>query len=672
MEIEITPGDIGFSEEILLPNALTFNKERVRFIRNLATIDLQAVPGSGKTTALLAKLLILEKHLPFENGSGILVISHTNAAIDEIRNRIGKYCPKLLKYPNYLGTIQSFVDVFLAIPFGHNYLNSRISWIDSEKYQEALWNEFSKIYWDDQFDKPGRLFWSRLIQKAKNIASQIGKNETEVCNELIEQEVKDLYFSFCEQKIKFFRDDSTLLADDTNSKYQGIKGAIENVIRSGIISYEYAYKMALCYCKLYPEVKNLLQKRFRFVFVDEMQDMDLDQYNLLEDIFFDDGKSLSIFQRIGDKNQAIYNGIVKLDEIWHDRQKVLPLSGSYRLTKPMAAVVNCFVVDNSTKSKIVGFRDGDIKPHILVYENDTIDKVITKYVDVIKHHQHTGKLPLDPSHSFKVIAWNTDWNNKEDSENFEKIRLVEYYRKYNRENHRPKPDYDSLIGYLRYYDKEKRTLEPIRKNILNAFLKILRLEGIKDETDRQYTKRRLLNYLRDSQPQSVYDEFRHRIYEWSIGIIRGNENEHLSDIRAYVPEFLGIFNRAVDKSKNFLEANDLTLYSGEEVDLEDANTVIINGIGLEITTVHSVKGQTHCAVLYLETFYQGSYESERLCDQIKGDNFSDERKFHKQSAIMAYVGFSRGTHLLCVAIHRKRFESYLKDIDKKKWEIVKV
>ena len=67
--IEITDEDIRYAENILLPQGKTFDDERRNFIRNLSTIDLQAVPGSGKTTALLAKLLILETKLPLSDGS---------------------------------------------------------------------------------------------------------------------------------------------------------------------------------------------------------------------------------------------------------------------------------------------------------------------------------------------------------------------------------------------------------------------------------------------------------------------------------------------------------------------------------------------------------------------------------------------------------------------------
>src|SRR3989304_6350892 len=116
-KIQVTDEDIKYTEKILLEEREYFDYERIAFIKNFEPIDLQAVPGSGKTTALLAKLLILERYLPFKDGSGILVISHTNAAVNEIKNRIGKYCPKLFSYPNFVGTIQSFVDQFLAVPY---------------------------------------------------------------------------------------------------------------------------------------------------------------------------------------------------------------------------------------------------------------------------------------------------------------------------------------------------------------------------------------------------------------------------------------------------------------------------------------------------------------------------------------------------------------------------
>ncbi|WP_219584155.1 UvrD-helicase domain-containing protein, partial [Vibrio parahaemolyticus] len=71
--------------------------------------NIIACPGSGKTTVLLAKLLLLSRRMPFENGSGICVLTHTNVAIDEIKGKLGSKADILFKHPNFFGTIQSFV-----------------------------------------------------------------------------------------------------------------------------------------------------------------------------------------------------------------------------------------------------------------------------------------------------------------------------------------------------------------------------------------------------------------------------------------------------------------------------------------------------------------------------------------------------------------------------------
>ena len=186
--INITDDDISYAEQLLLPAGKTFDPERVDFIRNLETIDLQAVPGSGKTTALLAKLVILERKLPFADGSGILLLSHTNAAIDEIKEKIQKHCPSLFSYPNFIGTIQSFVDDFLAIPFGVNYLGVKISCIDKERFEEEIINKFHKIKWLEEYGRPQGLFFAKHFQRA--IIESIDFSNCTLKKKEIENELK--------------------------------------------------------------------------------------------------------------------------------------------------------------------------------------------------------------------------------------------------------------------------------------------------------------------------------------------------------------------------------------------------------------------------------------------------------------------------------------------------
>lgn len=637
-EINITDEDIRFAEKILLPVGREFDEERKTFIRNLNTIDLQAVPGSGKTTALMAKLVILEHKLPFADGSGILVLSHTNAAIDEIKEKIQKHCPKLFSYPNFIGTIQGFVDEFLAIPFYVLKFKKKPNRIDHEIYNEVVTRRYNNLpnsaakNWLNRQHDPESLF--------KNFRFDIDLNLIKGINGTI-----------------------VLRSDGNSQTYNTFKTIKSQILQSGILTYDDAYFMAELYLKKNPSIKTILQKRFPFVFVDEMQDMDTHQYNLLENIFYDKGNSFSKIQRIGDKNQAIYNSI-KSTDVWKDRGTVLRLNGSQRLSKPIADVVRKFALYSDAAFDIVGKNDCELKPHILVFENSNIKNTIPFFAQIVKKNGLTNsKRPI------KVVCWNTEWNDDDARQDASKLRLEDFYKGFKKEKGTPKLDYDNLKSYLLYYER-KQTLEPLRKNILNAFLKILRLENINTTNDRPYTKKKLIDFIHDKDVQR-YDEFNLNLYNWSIGIIQEKIDEVWEGIKIYIPTLLQIFDKTIAVSSDFINNNAEIPVENAEI-LAQTNYYKEDGLEIEITSVHAVKGQTHCATLYLESCYHSNYESERLTRQFLGETFNDNRVHHKSSVKMAYVGLSRPTDLLCVAVHKDRFDNLLCEINRENWEIVGV
>lgn len=642
-EINISDDDIRYAEKILLPDGKVFDDERKTFIRNLSTIDLQAVPGSGKTTALLAKLVILEQKLPFPDGSGVLVLSHTNAAIDEIKEKIQKHCPKLFSYPNFIGTIQSFVDEFLAIPFYVTQFGKKPLRIDSEIFDEVATNRFNNLpnsaakSWLTRQHDPESFF--------KNLRFDVNFNLTKGINGAI-----------------------GLRSEGNSATYKTFKTIKFQIFKSGILNYDDAYFFAELYLKRIPQIKIILQKRFSLVFIDEMQDMDTHQYSLLEKVFYDEGNSISVIQRIGDKNQAIYNS-VKATEVWVDRADVLRLSGSQRLSKPIADVVKKFALYNNDNFDIVGLNECVVKPHILVFEDATIGNLIPQFAKIVKTHKENGSF-TNPEKSVKVVCWNTDWKDDDTSrQDAAKLRLEDYHKGFKKEKSKPKQDYDCLKSYLLFYDKNRKTLEPLRKNILNAFLKILRLENIDTSDARPYTKKNLIDFIRENDLKK-YEELNLNLYNWSIGIIKGNTNDICNEIRAYIPNFFAIFSEfALSRSTSFINNETTVIAIGNNEEIEINNHYKEDGLEIEITSVHAVKGQTHCATLYLESYYHSNYESERLTNQFLGNSFNDNRVHHKSSIKMAYVGFSRPTDLLCIAIHKERFDAQLNEIDTNVWEV---
>ena len=662
VKINITDEDIGYAENILLSESQHFDDERKDFIKNLDTIDLQAVPGSGKTTALLAKLLILERTLPFDDGSGILVISHTNTAVDEIKDTISKFCPKLFTHPNFVGTIQSFVDTFLAIPCGHTLLDTRISWIDEEKYKSNILKKYKRINWLNEYDKPATFFWRRHIKKAKK-TKRDSISEKDICNEYIDEEIKTLFYDYCDEKIKRIDNKKVILSDKNNKRFIGLKTIIEESVSEGIISYEYAFNIANLYLKQYPIIRTYIQKRFRYIFVDEMQDMDQHQYDLLEDIFFNNGDSISNYQRIGDKNQAIFNGSAKLDDIWKARECTLKLNGSYRLTEEVAELVKRFGLEFiDIEGRFQKSTGVNIRPVVIVFNDDSITNVIPEFARSIKQLIIEGKLPDNSLNSYKAIAW------VKNKSGIGRIGLADYWGDFDDNNHRPKEDYACMESYLLHYDNDKKILGSVQKNILNALLRILRYEKILID-NRDYTKQKLLSFLKENNEEQ-YEKLKLLLYLWSINIIRGRENDVYSELKQYIPEFLDVFGKPISRSKKFIEtAENIEQVTTASDKLNKDNAYEKDGVKIEITTIHAVKGQTHTATLYLETYYYQKYESERLKEQFKGNSFNGTGIRDKQSTKMTYVGLSRPTHLLCLAVHVNRFN---KDDFKDKWDIIDI
>jgi superfamily I DNA/RNA helicase len=535
-------------------------------------------------------------------------------------------------------------------------MQEKLNWIDNEKYIEYF-NQNLKSNLKYGLKK-------RLDDRYESFLLKIALNDNE-------------------ELINFYNNKGISLYRKQTNTYKNLVKVKKEAFEEGIFSYIDAYFYGNKYIIKYPQVKNLLQSRFKYVFVDEMQDMDNHQYQILEDIFYDKGKGSSVYQRIGDKNQSIYNGQVKSksSDVWTPREKELEIKGSHRLSKSIADVVKYFGLSYQHIEGLNKSDDGsDIKlsPHLLVYNDETCEcKVIHKYVELIKKYQQKGEIPSKLEHPVKAVSWVA----KEKEE--EKITLPDYCPKFDKAETKSRVNYNCLESYLIFYDKDIKILKEIQRNILNSLIRILRIEEIKDEEGRYYSKRRLLKHLRNEHP-SAYETLKLNLYNWCISIIRNKKDEVLSNIQEYIEDFLSIFSENIDDSDEFInnrvkEKQKTNLESADDSECEPCK---INGEKIEVNTVHSIKGETHTAALYLESFYYKdgrgenakSYESQRLHKQFKREKLEPDNAGSRteKSAKVLYVGFSRPTHLLVFAVHEKRYNEYLKDIDADKWEVKKL
>ena len=289
--MQISDDDIDWTERLLLPSRCHFNDERRAFIRCLESRDVVACPGSGKTTALLAKLLILATRLPLQDGRGVCVLTHTNVAIDQIKCRAGSAAEVLFRHPNFFGTIQEFANRFLALPAYVARFGSRHVRMDEDLYEEQA----RRAFHDRKLEWNGAIFGQikTRIKGLDNRQQRAAKIEF----------FTSLRFRFRDSVVDYVRGDSErifLRGDAGSESYPPIHDAKHGLLENGYLRYQDAFPLALWYLQKNAEISEAFLSRFAFLFVDEAQDTNSDQLEMLTRAFPD--CSETVIQFLGDPN----------------------------------------------------------------------------------------------------------------------------------------------------------------------------------------------------------------------------------------------------------------------------------------------------------------------------------------------------------------------------------
>ncbi len=289
---EVTDDDIRWVSALLGLKANAFygvdgKDPRQDALKSMETVDIAACPGSGKTTLLVAKLAILAKKWPYQT-QGLCVLSHTNAAQDEIESKLGGTAVGrcLLSYPHYVGTIHGFVNKFLSLPMLRSYGFANIHF-SNEISGAKLWRLSSngrelKSYLKENFKKP------RDHQIAVKSIHYVGEN-LDICLKATR--------SVCLRRIS------------NSSTFKVMNEWKKAILRDGFAVYDDIIAYGQFVLKTYPGIEKIIRDRFPIIFIDEAQDNNEEQAALLHRIFTTDDSPV-FCQRFGDANQAIYNSVV--------------------------------------------------------------------------------------------------------------------------------------------------------------------------------------------------------------------------------------------------------------------------------------------------------------------------------------------------------------------------
>lgn len=668
--MNITDIDINEAEKTLLPKDMHFDDERRDFIKDLESCDLLAVPGSGKTTALQAKLFCMARHLPLEKDQGILVLSHTNNAVNEVKKKLYAECNPLFEEPHFISTVQDFVDKFLAIPYYEQFYKQKVHVIDGMAYEQEVESFLKASIWNLT---KGTQYLYQKKSKFSDIRIHRAKDGSWKYTRGMDEEL-----SFKPVR-KWIREGSE------QQMHEGIKADLikmkKAIMKKGILHYDDCYILADAYISKYPFVKTTLRKRFKYIFIDETQDLKKYQLDLIDSIFDSDECCI---QRIGDKNQTIFNKPDRdIPDQWNIR-KVKYLQNSLRLTESIAKVVNPFAVDNVAGNNsesmftVKGKRqleNGDIPPYLILFDEYGKNKLLTTFNDLIEKYELRSTVD-GKKYGFHIIGWSIRRKNGMSNN---KLRLEDIFPNCAKASEKGLSSYDTLSEFLVLGCREHSMYE-CKTVIQKALVCLLRKLNVCDSDGRLFSKTRLENKIM-LMGEDDFNDYKLLIYQTSVLLFQ----KHYSECHTLLVGFLkGSFSRIFEISDNNPMLAD---YCEKEFDTELLNAEIPAAFtDIEIGSVHSAKGQTHCATMYVETSFK-DYESSHLFKIKKKATrkrpevlypnplFQEKAEYAqvtcKAVMHMMYVGFSRPTHLLCYASYKHNWSNErIEKMEQLGWKII--
>lgn len=376
---------------------MKLSKEQQKIVEHIeGAILVKAGPGSGKTRVIIERvknILMTQKH------SKILALTFSNLAADELRNRLEEY-PSLNDMLENIrsSTIHSFCLDIVQTRGNLVGLNQNMVIFDKiVDLQAILRNVFLnniqlKSYLQQQDDP------DQYLKKCLNTIS--------------DQKKKYITPKICTLEYPFpiiYRNYNQILLDQNALDFDDILF--------------YAYKIL----SENPNVVYLFTSLYKYICVDEAQDLNFTQYELLKVLCGNNYKNIML---VGDENQSIYgfNGsnskFMTISFVKDFKPKIYTLNENYRSAKAIVEFSNKLEESSDTTNYAY---DGELSAFSFINEEKESDYVIEKINDLIKcgHKDVEGQLNYE---NFAIIARNRYvFTNIESKLN--KLKIPYHYKK---------------------------------------------------------------------------------------------------------------------------------------------------------------------------------------------------------------------------------------------------
>ncbi len=312
---------------------------------NRGPMMVVAGPGSGKTTVITYRVkALIENH--YVQPKNILVITYTRAAAEEMRSRF----ENLMSY-SYGVVFGTFHSVFFRIlKTAYNYKNSDIM-TEGEKYELI-----KKIIYENQFNYDSQEDFLR------NIISEIS-------------------FVKCEDKMSKDYDSKNMRNEDFEILYRAYNNYL---IANNKLDFDdmliYTYELFVNR----PDILKKWQNIFRYILVDEFQDINRLQYKIVKLLV---GARRNLFV-VGDDDQSVYSfrgaspDIMKELKCDYEDIDIVYLSINYRCSRDIVCSADRIIRHNTNRfgKEVISAFNGEQRERVHVIP---VDDQKAEYADII-------------------------------------------------------------------------------------------------------------------------------------------------------------------------------------------------------------------------------------------------------------------------------------------------
>ncbi len=334
------------------------NPEREEYLKARGKVVLNACPGSGKTTTISYKLiqLIKECNKDYGNYSGIICLSFTNVAKDEINEKYKAFTGKLLGFPHDVSTIDSFIYSYITKPFIH-LIDPTLG-----KFQ--------------------------IIDESNIIDDILTKN-----NQLLRKHAKYL-FKYRPSSIEYRIDGTTYstIGRDVTQAYLNYCNAVKSQqLALGLLKSSDSEYFALQILNNFPRIGEWLTRRFPFMIIDEAQDTSEIQHSIFDKLIEIGLKNIEF---VGDPYQSLYEFRDARPDLFYvkyqDRQNwnCLELMSCRRSSQSIINAYQKLRLGNEKKVSSTANIDTEKNICVLRYDDGQEIKCVEKYMEITEDYDN--------------------------------------------------------------------------------------------------------------------------------------------------------------------------------------------------------------------------------------------------------------------------------------------